>query len=223
VRKLMTEGKLARGWAGISIQPMTREMTAYFGTGDTGGILVSEVTEGSPAERAGLKQGDIIQEFNGAPVAAENEEELNRFSRLIWGRDVGSRVWLRVRRGTKILTMGLTIGEQPRLKAREVETSWGFNVKEVTTDLFRDYLLDSREGVLVSFVEAGTAAGEGHLKEGDVVRAIDGSPVRNLADFERQYGALKARGKSVMFLAKRRKDWVFLLLEVGKFTRKPKS
>jgi serine protease Do len=222
VRKLMTEGKLARGWAGISIQPMTREMTAYFGSG-TGGILVSEVTEGSPADRAGLRQGDIIQEFNGTPVSAENEEELNRFSRLIWGRDVGSRVWLRVRRGTKILTMGLTIGEQPRLKAREVETAWGFNVKEITPDIFRDYLLDNREGVLVSFVEAGTAGGEGRLKEGDVIRSIDGTPVRNLADFERQYGALKAKDPNVMFLVKRRKDWVYLLLEVGKFTRKPRS
>jgi len=221
VRKLMTDGKLARGWAGIAIQPMTREMNAYFGAAG-GGVLVSEVTEGSPAERASLRQGDIIQEFNGATVTAENEEELNRFSRLIWGRDVGSRVWLRVRRGTKILTVGLTIGEQPRLQAREVETAWGFNVKEVTPDLFRDFLLDSREGVLVTFVEAGTAAGEGHLKEGDVIRSIEGTPVRSLTEFERHYGELKARGKNVLFLVKRRKDWVFLLLEVGKFTRKPK-
>lgn len=219
--KLLSEGKLARGWVGMAVQPLTRELAEYFGV--AGGVLVSDVQPGSPAAAAGFRQGDIVLEFNGAPVAADNEEELNRFSRLIWNSPVGQRVWSRVRRADKTLTLAVVVGEQPKLEAREVETAWGFNVKEITQDLFRDYLLESRAGVLVSFVEAGTAAGQARLREGDVIAAIEGQPVATLADFEKLYGQLKERGRNTLVLVRRRKDSVYLLLETGKFRAKPKG
>ncbi len=217
----LSEGKMARGWIGLSIQPLTAELRAYFGVTEPGGVLVSDVQPASPAAAAGFAQGDIILEFNGQPVTAENEEDLNRFSRLIWSGEVGHRVWARVRRDRKVLTLAVAIAEQPKLEAREVETGWGFNVKEITQDMFREYMLESRDGVLVTFVEAGTAAGEARLREGDVVTAMAGVPVRTLAEFEASYGRLKQGGRNVLLLVRRRKDNMFILLETGKY--KPKT
>lgn len=218
----LSEGKMARGWIGLVIQPLTAELRAYFGVSESGGVLVSDVQAGSPAALAGFKQGDIILEFNGQAVTAENEEDLNRFSQLIWSGDVGKRVWARVRRDRKIMTLAVVIAEQPKLEAREVETAWGFNVKEITQDMFREYMLESREGVLVSFVEAGTPAGEARLREGDVITAMERTPVLTLAEFEKSYEHLGKAARNVLLLVKRRKDNMFILLETDKYKAKSK-
>ncbi len=221
VAKLRSSGRLARGWIGLAVQPLTREMAAYFGASEGGGVLVSDVQEGSPARKGGFRQGDIITELGGQPVGARDEEELNRFSRVIWSSEVGRRLGARVRRAGQAVALDVTVGAQPNVVAREVETGWGFYVKEITQDLFRDYLLEDREGVLVSFVEAGTPAGEGKLREGDVIKAMEGRPVAGLADFESHYGRLKASARAVLLLVRRRKDFVFLLLETSKYQGAP--
>jgi serine protease Do len=218
--KLLAGGDLARGWIGLAIQPLTDELAAYYGV-KNGGVLVSDVAKNSPADRAGFRQGDIVQELDGAGVAASNEEELNKFSSIIWGSTAGNRIKARVRRERKAVALTVTVEEQPKTEAREVETGWGFNVKEITRNIFRDYLLDSRDGVLVSFVEAGTAGGEARLHEGDVIQTVEGASVATLADFEKQYSQLKDKTREVLLLVKRRKDYVFILLELAKY--KPKS
>jgi len=220
--KLMSKGKLARGWIGVSLQPLTRELAGYFGLAG-GGVLVSEVMDDSPARRAGLKQGDIIIELNGKSLKAENEEELNQVSQIIWSSEVGGRLSARLFNGGKSRITAVTVGEQPKLQAREVETAWGFNVKEITQDIYRDYLLEGREGVLVSFVEAGTAGGEARLREGDVIMQIEDTPVASLASFEKLYGRLKENTKQALVLVKRRKDAIFVLLEIDKYRQKTRN
>lgn len=222
IGQLKSGGKLARGWIGLSIQPLTKALANYFKLKEGGGVLVSDVVDSSPAKKGGFQQGDIIVEFNGHKVSAENDEELNRFSRMIWSSTAGNRAWTRVRRGKKLLTLAVVIGVQPELEAREVETSWGFNVKEITQNLYRDFLLESREGVLVSFVETGTAAGEARLREGDVIKVLEGAPIVSLPDFEKQYGKLKLKAPRALLLVKRRKDFMFILLEPAKYRPKPK-
>jgi len=218
--KLLAGGDLGRGWIGLAIQPLTGELAVYFGAKD-GGVLVSDVVKDSPADKAGFRQGDIIQELDGAAVAASNEEELNKFSSIIWASNSGNRIKARAYRDRKSVVLTVIVGEQPKLEAREVETGWGFNVKEITRNIYRDYLLDSREGVLVSFVEAGTAGGEARLHEGDIIQTIEGTPMATLADFEKQYARLKDTARQVLLMVKRRKDFLFVLLEVDKY--KPKT
>jgi serine protease Do len=220
--KLMSKGKLARGWIGVSLQPLTRELAGYFRLTD-GGVLVSEVLDDSPARKAGFQQGDIILELNGKKLKAENEEELNQVSQVIWSSEAGSRLSARLFRGGKAVVLAVTVGEQPRLQAREVETAWGFNVKEITQDIYRDYLLESREGVLVSFVETGTAAGEARLREGDVIMRIEDTPVASLSSFEKIYGGMREKTKQALVLVKRRKDAVFVLLELDKYRQKNRN
>jgi len=219
--KLMSRGKLARGWVGLALQPLTQEMAAYFNISD-GGVLVSEILGNSPALKAGFKQGDIIMELNGKKVHAENEEELNQVSQVVWASEVGSRLSAKVFRAGRPTVLAVTVEEQPKLDAREVETSWGFNVKEITQEIFRDYMLEDREGVLVSFVETGTAAGEARLREGDVLISIEGTPLPTLNSFEKLYDKLKGKSKQLLVLVKRRKDSVFVLLELEKYRQKPK-
>jgi len=96
-------------------------------------------------------------------------------------------------------------------------------VKEITQDIYRDYLLEGREGVLVSFVEAGTAAGEARLREGDVIMRIEDSSVSSLTSFEKIYGKMKEGAKQALVLVKRRKDSVFVLLELEKYRQKTRN
>lgn len=221
--QLLTGGKASRGWIGLSIQPLTKELASYFSLKGAGGVLISEVVKDSPAAKAGFHQGDIILEFNGKKIRAENEEELTQFSRTIWSSAAGTRMWARVKRNRKLVTLAVTAGEQPKMKACKIETAWGFNVKEITQDLFRDFLLENREGVLVSFVETGTAAGEARLREGDVIKTLEGVPILTLADFEEQYARLKSKARQVLLMVKRRKDFMFVLLELAKYQPKPKK
>jgi len=220
--KLMSKGKLARGWIGVSLQPLTKELAGYFRLAN-GGVLVSEVMDDSPAKRAGIQQGDIITELNGKILKAENEEELNQVSQIIWSSESGGRLSVRMYRGGKGMIVAVTVGEQPKLQAREVETAWGFNVKEITQDIYRDYLLEGREGVLVSFVEAGTAAGEARLREGDVIMRIEDKPVASLPAFEKIYAGMKDHTGQALVLVKRRKDAVFVLLELDKYRQKNRN
>ncbi len=220
--KLMSRGKLARGWIGLTLQPISKDLADYFGVAG-GGVLISDVMTGSPAASSGLKQGDIILEFNGKTVKAENEEELNQFSQLVWSSEVGARISLRVSRAKSVKTLAVTVGEQPTLQAEEFETRWGFNVKEITQDIYRDYLLDDRKGVLVSFVEAGTAGGEGRMQAGDVIIQVENKPVASLADFKKLHDSMKGSARQILVLAKRRKDSVYLLLELEKYRQKKKD
>jgi len=220
--KLMSKGKLARGWIGVSLQPLTRELAGYYRL-DGGGVLVSEVMDDSPAKRSGIRQGDIILELNGKALRAENEEELNQVSQVIWSSEAGGRLSAKLFREGKTSVIAVTVGEQPKLQAREVETAWGFNVKEITQDIYRDYLLEGREGVLVSFVETGTAAGEARLREGDVIMRIENETVASLAAFEKIYGRMKENTKQALVLVKRRKDAVFVLLELDKYRQKNRN
>jgi len=220
--KLMSKGKLARGWIGVSLQPLTRELGSYFKI-IGGGVLISEVMDDSPAQKAGFKQGDIMLELNGKRIKAENEEELNQVSQIIWSGEAGGRLSALLFRGGKNIVIAVTVGEQPKLQAREIETAWGFNVKEITQDIYRDFLLESREGVLVSFVETGTPAGEARLREGDVIIRIENTPVVSLPAFEQIYGRLKDKTKQCLVLVKRRKDAVFVLLELDKYQQKNRN
>ena len=219
IGKLMTQGRLSRGWIGLSIQPLTTELADYFKAGLEGGVLVSDIQEDSPAKAAGFRQGDIITDFGGKKVKAKNEEELNQVSQLIWAADVGSRIPVRVRRGKSFVPLKVTVAEQPKIQARELETSWGFNVKEITQEIYRDFLLENRNGVIVTFVEPGTPGGEAQLFEGDIISAVDGARVRDFGEFEKEYLKLKNEAGRVLLLIKRRKDSLFTLLEISKYRR----
>ncbi|MEE8557632.1 MAG: trypsin-like peptidase domain-containing protein, partial [Myxococcota bacterium] len=208
---LLGKGRIARGYVGIVIQPLDRELASYWEIPEVHGVVINGVFEGSPAERAGIRVGDIVTRIAGQPVAAEKDEDLGEFQRLIAMTPVGERVELEVFRdgGTEVLSTQL--GSQPHVVPDEEETEYGFAVQEITAVLFRTHRLDRREGVLVSFVERGSEAAEAGLMNGDLIYRIDEFEVRDLESFREGIDGLNG---SQPFLIKARRgfDTRFLLV-----------
>jgi len=212
--KLLASGIIERGWLGLSIQPLNRELAQYFGDESLKGILVSDVGPNSPAKEAGFLPGDIILEYQGEKVSAEKEEDLNRFSLLVSESPVGKYVSLRIKRKENSLDLRAKTALQPKVKPEEHETDLGFTVKEITDGIYRDYMLEDKEGVLVSFVEVGSPSSQGELSEGDVIKKIEDFKISTLDDFKKSLEKIKGQ-KQILLAIKRGKNQRFILIQPG--------
>jgi serine protease Do len=183
--ELLAKGKVARGWLGVSIQPLTPDLAKSFGAKDTKGVLVSDVMADSPAAKAGLQPGDIILEFDGK--RAEGPGDLQR---AVGFASPGATTRVKVWRDQGEKTLEMKIGEAPeereaRAPGRGPRTLLGLEVRAVTPDIARQLNLRSTEGVVVVGVEEESAAAEAGVQRGDVVREINRQRIRSVADFER--------------------------------------
>jgi serine protease Do len=209
--KLLASGSIQRGWVGMAIQPLSRDYAKYFGQPDLEGILVSDVIPGSPAEEAGILPGDILVNYQGEKISAEKEEDLNKFQVMVSESEVGNPANLKNVRQGKDTTITLTISMQPKVKADEFETQYDFTVKEITENLYQQYMLDDKEGVLVSFVEVGGVASTALLEEGDMIKRVEDSNITTLDEFKESLEQVKDKNE-IMLTVKRGKNKRFILL-----------
>lgn len=212
VMRQIERGGIERGWLGITMQPLDRDLAGYFGMPERTGIIVSGVSKGSPAERAKLRPGDIVTEFGGRSVEAEKEEDLGTFQRWVANVSPGETVPMGILRGGRARTLKVTLGSQPRVEPDERETDLGFHVQEITEKLYREQRLESRSGAYVSFVARGSPAAVAGLFPGDVVERIADQEVGDLAEFERAIEHVEGRS-AVLLTARRGGDLKFLLVK----------
>jgi serine protease Do len=220
VMRELEEGGVERGYLGVSLQPLDRELASYFGVPDATGVIVNSVAEGSPAERAGLRTGDIVTRFAGQPVAAEKPEDLGAFQRMVAGVAPGATVELEVLRERRPHVLRATLAAQPKVEPEEVETRAGFHVQEITETIFRQQRLASRAGVYVSFVASGSPAAEAGLDVGDVVRRIEDRPIDDLDDFRAAIAGVET-AERFLVTAQRGDETLFLLVRPGAPPREP--
>jgi len=207
---LLEAGRIARGYLGVTIQPLPRELARYWGEPDVHGVVVGSVAHGSPAETAGIAVGDVLVSFDGETLRAEKDEDLGQFQRLVALKSVGKDVAIELVRGGERQKLRATLAAQPKYVPDEEETSHGFTVEEVTEASFRGQRLPQREGVLVSFVEPGSEADEAGMERGDLIVEIEKDPIATLDDFRRALGAKK--NQPFLVRALRGDDTRFLLV-----------
>ena len=208
--KLLSSGTIQRGWIGIAIQPLNRDYARFFGNPQLQGVLISDIISDSPAEKAGLLPGDIVIEYNGEKISAEKEEDLNKFQVLVSQSEVGKPARLKIVRESIDTSITVRISEQPKVKADEFETELGFTVKEITDVIYRQYMLEDKKGVLVSFVEVGGVASTALLEAGDVIKKVEELEIKNLDDFKKSLDQVKDR-KQILLTVKRGKNKRFIL------------
>jgi serine protease Do len=199
VKEQIERGGVARGWLGVP---------------DTTGIVVNSVSANSPAERAGLRPGDIISKFNDVEVEAEKEEDLGALQRLVANIEPGERVSLTVSRGGKSRVLHTKIEAQPTVEPQEAESATGFYVQEITESVFRSERLSTRDGAYVKFVARGSPANEAGLLPGDVIERVEKTRIRKLADFERAMREVEQR-RIFLLTARRGDETKFLLVDRG--------
>ncbi len=214
VMRQIEEGGVERGWLGITMQPLDRDLAGYFGVPDATGVIVNGVSADSPAARAKLRPGDIITAFGGERVEAEKEEDLGAFQRRVAAVAPGEKVRIELLRDGRSRSVEARLTSQPRVEPAETLTDLGFHVQEITEKLYREQRLDSRSGAYVSFVARGSAAAEAGLFTGDVVERIDGEEVRDLAGFRAALDRVDARER-ILLTARRGGDLKFLLVKRG--------
>jgi serine protease Do len=174
--QLLDHGKVTRGWLGVVMQPLTSDLAASFGAEGKKGALVSEVSPDSPADKAGLKAGDVVLEIDGHKV--ENPGDVARAVALVApGRKARLAVW----RDKAQKTVDIVLGEAP---GEQQASRLGFDVRPVTPDVARQLNRRSTEGVVVSNVEDGSAAAEAGILRGDVIVEVNRRPVKTLAEFQ---------------------------------------
>jgi serine protease Do len=190
---LLAAGRIARGYLGVAIQPLPRELARYWGEPDVHGVVVGSVARGSPAENAGIAVGDVLVRLDGEALRAEKEEDLGQFQRLVAQKSVGKEVAIELVRGGERRQISAKLGAQPKYVPDEEETSHGFTVEEVTESSFRGQRLPQRDGVLVAFVEPGGEADEAGMERGDLIVEVEKTPVATLGDFRGVLGAKRER------------------------------
>jgi serine protease Do len=215
VEQLKVKGKVSRGWLGVHIQDVTRELAESFGLKKPMGALVAKVLPDSPAGDAGVQVGDIIIEFNS--------HEIDRSAGLppLVGRArVGSSLPMKVLRDGKRLSLSVTLGELPEDEVTKlagetpkskVNNSLGLSVTDLTAEQRKQMEIDDY-GVLVQEVAGGPAYGAG-VRKGDVLLSIDGEQIKDSAHFDEVIKKLPA-GKTVPILVSRRSGPRFLALKV---------
>ncbi len=213
VPQLKEKGRVTRGWLGVMIQKVTPDIAESLGLDETKGALVADVVKEGPAEAAGLKQGDVITEFDGKPVTDSAELPL-----LVARTPVGKSVEVKAIRDKKVETFNVTIQE---LKDEEDPTAatggesedLGLTMQTLTPDLAENLGLErTLKGVVVTQVDPSGPAGEAGMRRGDVILEVNRTPVKDVAAYKK---ALKeaGAGKSVLFLVRRGDNTIFLAVK----------
>jgi serine protease Do len=202
VVKQLEGGGIARGYLGITMQPLDRELADYFGIPSVTGVVVNSVEQDTPAARAGLRTGDIITEFDGVRIEAEEEEDLGSFQRLVAAGAPGQKVRLRLLRGGKERSLQVELASQPTFDPAEEESDVGIHVREITPLLAREQRLATEKGAWVQFVVRGSPASEADVQIGDVIERIEDHDVADLEDFR---GAMRAVEDRTRFLIQARR------------------
>ncbi|MFT5398510.1 MAG: serine protease Do [Gammaproteobacteria bacterium] len=211
--QIKDSGQVSRGWLGVLIQEVTRELAESFGMDNPHGALVAKVLPDSPAESAGLQVGDVIVEFNGRKVLRSSS-----LPPLVGRAKVGKEAKVIVIRNKKRQRIGVEIAELPTSitqaaftpeEAPREKNAMGMSVEELSKAARKTLKIES--GVQVVEVDEGSAASEAGIQKGDVITMIDNREVSSIEDFEAIAGKLEA-GRSVAMLVQRGSGPVFLAI-----------
>jgi len=182
--QLITNGSVKRAWLGVSFQEITPELAAHFGGNFEGGALINAVIPGGPAEKAGLKPGDIITAIDKRAI-----REGHDLLRAVLRHGVGERLSLEVRRGDKTKKISLVTGERPsedgpqsRQPSTQDTSMLGLALEEMTPRLRERFQYEGDGMVFIRAVEPGSDADRAGLRPGDIILQADRRAIRSIAD-----------------------------------------
>jgi serine protease Do len=211
IDQLKTHGSVTRGWLGVGIQDLTPELAEYYGLKDKRGVLVAQVFEGDPADKAGIKAKDLIIEVDGKPVSSSRE-----LTAMIAAIPVGQKTPIKILRDGQEKTVNVEIAKRPeseRLAKRESENGeeLGIQIAELTPEMARRFgHSETEKGVLVTGVKPGSKAEEAGIQQGDLVKEVNRKPVTTPEELRAEIG----KKEKIQLLVKR-PNAGFVVIKIG--------
>ena len=190
--ELKEKGKVAWAWLGIQYQELTPELAESFGLKETKGALISKVVKGSPSDKAGLKDGDIIIEFGGKPV-----DDANHLPMLVSSHSPGERVVVKILRERKPMEKTVELGIMPEQKqvatgsAVKAGNVLGLAVRDLTPDDAEELGYQGLQGVLVVSVSPDSPL-NGQVAPDDLITEMDNHAITNTKDFDSVLAKIKS-------------------------------
>jgi serine protease Do len=209
---LIKNGKVVRGWLGVSIQPLTPELAKQFNLKDGEGVLVGDVVEDSPSEKAGIQRGDVITEFDGKEV-----REVTGLRNMVAGTEPNKVVKIKLIRDGKPNTMEVKINEMTgeiRTLSKIFENRLrGVSVQDLTPSIRKTLDVPKRiVGVIVTDM-ADDSPAEGILMKGDIIMEINKKQIREIKDYESVAPTIQAE-EDILVLIYRKNSAFYLTLAV---------
>ena len=195
-QELIKNGKVVRGWLGVSLQDLTADLTKSFGLPNNKGALVAGVIKGSPADLAGIKQGDVIIAYQDKPV-----EDPSSLQNSVSLAPVDSRAKLTVLRNGEKHDMTVTIGNQDeREKAltASLKENFGIAVRPVTQEEVGRYGLNTETGLVIEEVDSAGPFGKAGFEKGDIILQVEEQPVSDTDSLTTLLSALKAKHRATI-------------------------
>lgn len=212
--QLKATGRISRGWLGIGIQEISKDLAESFGMKNTNGALVAGVEKGSPADKGGLEPGDVIIKFDGKAIATSSD-----LPRVVGATKPNKEVPVEILRKGANRTLNITVGEMPVDKdevasnkgaAKSEANRIGLTLKDLTPQQKKK--LNGKSGLLV--VDSQGAAAQSGIRSGDVILGINNTEVQNVDQFNKQLTAVAA-GKTVALLVLRGETTLYVPVKVN--------
>jgi len=201
VPQLREKGKVTRGWLGVTVQEVSEDLAKSFGLNEAEGALVSEVAPDSPADKAGIRRGDIILSFKGKKI-----KTLSDLPRLVAAAKVGERTTVVIFRDGEEKTISVQLGELDEKTQAAVEgdaeEKFGLTAMDISPDIIQRYGLKNNKGVLITGIDPGGPGASANLRQGDLILELNDIEIADLKTF---LAALKKvqKGQVVRLLVQR--------------------
>ncbi|MES2553459.1 MAG: DegQ family serine endoprotease [Pseudomonadota bacterium] len=212
--QLKSSGKITRGWLGIGIQEITKELADSFGMKNTNGALVAGVEKGSPAEKGGLEAGDVIVKFDNKPIVVSSD-----LPRIVAATRPNKEVPVDVLRKGAMRTLNVSIGEMPADKDEAAPAKnqpkpevnrIGLLLKDLTPQQKRK--LNGKNGLLV--LDAQGVAAQAGLRRGDIVLGVNNTEAQSVDQFNKLIAATPG-GKTVALLVLRGESTLYVPVKIA--------
>jgi serine protease Do len=214
--QLKANGKITRGWLGIAIQEITKELAESFGMKNNNGALVAGVEKGGPADKSGLLAGDVITKFDGKIINSSSD-----LPRAVGMAKPNKAVPVEILRKGAAKTLTVTVGEMPtepnevaskgKPPAKAESNKIGLTLKELTAEQKKK--LNGKNGLLV--MESVGSAAQAGIRRGDVILGLNNSESQSVEGFNKQINAVAA-GKTVAVLVLRGENTLYVPIKVTK-------
>lgn len=214
MNQLKTNGKVIRGWLGIAIQEVTKELSESFGMKNTNGALVAGIEKGAPAEKSGLLPGDVITKFDGKLIESSSD-----LPKAVGNTKPGKTAVAEVFRKGSVKTLNLTVGEMPSDQVEVIASNkqpekaevnrMGLVLKEAPPQQRKK--MNGKKGLLV--IDAQGSAAAAGIRRGDIILALNNSEVESAEAFAKEVASIP-NGKTVAVLVLRNDETLYVPVKI---------